>query len=256
MATIDEFIAEAKTPRLSPWETLKRFVGRGARDEQYYLSLNDYTKRIFDIAAASALLVATGPIILLSCSAVRLTSKGKSIYVQERYGNHGWFNILKIRTMYDNVQPIYSDEGFRISPEGDNRVTRVGRILRDTHIDELPQLINVLKGDLSLIGPRARPKEEIKAMIGMHDEKAVLGFGEGQSLYMQGTNVKYILDVPQGISGFCQTYTTREYDKKEAIFYDSVLAAMYRTQWMVGWHRHFAQRTFRAAFRSDPDKQQ
>ena len=83
---------------------------------------------------------------------VRLTSKGPSIYTQVRLGRGNCsYTIYKIRTMYENCE---AESGPKWSTKGDSRVTPIGRILRSSHIDELPQLWNVLRGEMSLVGPR------------------------------------------------------------------------------------------------------
>lgn len=107
-------------------------------------------KRALDIVAASLLLVLLSPIMVLSSLAVKLTSTGPVFFRQVRVGVGGRpFEILKFRTMRVN-----DDSATQWSVQEDDRVTRVGRFLRPTHLDELPQLINVLRGDMSLVGPR------------------------------------------------------------------------------------------------------
>ncbi len=114
-------------------------------------------KRGLDLALALVLLLVTAPVILVSMFLVRLNSRGASIYLQKRLGLAGKvFTIYKIRTMYQDSEhrcgPIWS-------VPGDPRVTPVGWFLRWSHIDELPQLINVLKGEMSLVGPRPERPE-------------------------------------------------------------------------------------------------
>jgi exopolysaccharide biosynthesis polyprenyl glycosylphosphotransferase len=107
-------------------------------------------KRALDIVAASLLLVLLSPILVLSALAVKLTSAGPVFFRQVRIGVGGRpFEILKFRTMRVN-----DDSATQWSVQEDDRVTRVGRFLRPTHLDELPQLINVLRGEMSLVGPR------------------------------------------------------------------------------------------------------
>ena len=114
-------------------------------------------KRAADFLLALVLLVLAGPVILLAAALVRLTSRGPAFYSQTRVGQYGrHFTILKIRTMVDNCESL---TGPRWSIPGDPRVTRVGDFLRKTHLDELPQLVNVLRGDMSLIGPRPERPE-------------------------------------------------------------------------------------------------
>ncbi|ODT46946.1 MAG: undecaprenyl-phosphate glucose phosphotransferase [Methylobacterium sp. SCN 67-24] len=108
-------------------------------------------KRVFDICAASAILVASLPLLLLIALAIRIDSKGPVLFLQRRYGfNQEPFRIFKFRTM------TTTDDGavIRQATRGDPRITRVGRHLRRYNLDELPQLINVIAGQMSLVGPR------------------------------------------------------------------------------------------------------
>ena len=108
-------------------------------------------KRAFDVLASAAGLVLLSPIFLLAAVAVRLDSSGPVFFRQARVGrSFKSFSILKFRTMRNGVAPAGGD----ISVESDPRVTRVGRFLRRVKIDELPQLLNVLRGEMSLVGPR------------------------------------------------------------------------------------------------------
>jgi lipopolysaccharide/colanic/teichoic acid biosynthesis glycosyltransferase len=110
-----------------------------------------------DFVFALVLSVPALPIIAVAALLVKLTSKGPAFYTQARVGRHGkLFTIYKIRTMIDNCESL---TGARWSIPGDPRVTAVGWVLRATHLDELPQLLNVLKGDMSLIGPRPERPE-------------------------------------------------------------------------------------------------
>ena len=112
-----------------------------------------YLKRLFDVVASALLLVISSPLIVISGCLIRLTSKGPAIFGQIRVGREGHrFTAYKFRTMTASND---ADEGDIYTRENDARVTRTGRWLRKLRIDELPQLWNVLKGDMSLIGPRA-----------------------------------------------------------------------------------------------------
>jgi lipopolysaccharide/colanic/teichoic acid biosynthesis glycosyltransferase len=114
-------------------------------------------KAVLDFTAALTLLILTAPLILLAMLLVKLTSPGPALYSQTRLGRHGQpFVIFKIRTMANNSESL---TGPRWCAPGDTRVTTIGRWLRRTHVDELPQLWNVLRGDMSLIGPRPERPE-------------------------------------------------------------------------------------------------
>jgi lipopolysaccharide/colanic/teichoic acid biosynthesis glycosyltransferase len=119
-------------------------------------------KRALDLAFAVVLVLLTAPIVLLGMLAVRATSSGSPLYRQKRLGRAGRvFTIYKIRTMYRDSErwsgPVWSTPG-------DPRITPVGRFLRWSHLDELPQLLNVLRGEMSLVGPRPE-RPEIVAQI-------------------------------------------------------------------------------------------
>ena len=109
------------------------------------------TKRAFDILVSLAGLIVLLPLLLLVATAIKLDSSGPVFFRQWRVGRRfRRFGIYKFRTMIDDA----FDRGLPITVGQDSRITRVGKILRKTKIDELPQLLNVLKGDMSLVGPR------------------------------------------------------------------------------------------------------
>lgn len=108
-------------------------------------------KRIFDIFFSLILIIGTFPIIIIVMIAIKMESKGPAFYKQVRVGLMGRkITITKLRSMYINAEK----NGAQWAQKNDPRITKVGRIIRKTRIDELPQLFNVLWGDLSLIGPR------------------------------------------------------------------------------------------------------
>jgi lipopolysaccharide/colanic/teichoic acid biosynthesis glycosyltransferase len=108
-------------------------------------------KRLFDVLGAAVSLMLLAPLMLLVAVAVRLDSPGPVLFRQERVGRHGRpFRIHKFRTM----QVDATGRGPLLTASGDPRVTRVGAALRRHRLDELPQLVDVLKGDMSLVGPR------------------------------------------------------------------------------------------------------
>lgn len=108
-------------------------------------------KRLMDIVIASSMLLFTFPIFLISALLIKLDSKGPVFYSQERVGLYGQrFTVYKFRTMVTDAEK----EGAQWATKGDPRITRVGHFLRKTRIDELPQLLCVLNGDMSMVGPR------------------------------------------------------------------------------------------------------
>jgi lipopolysaccharide/colanic/teichoic acid biosynthesis glycosyltransferase len=119
-------------------------------------------KRAFDIVVATALIVLAGPVLLLCAAAIRLDTPGPLLFMQQRTGrNGGRFRMWKFRTMVANAEDLKASLAhLNILPlpdfkvPDDPRITRVGRFLRATSLDELPQLFNVLRGEMSLVGPR------------------------------------------------------------------------------------------------------
>ncbi len=123
-------------------------------------------KRGMDIAVAVAVLTLALPLMIVAAVAIKLTSAGPVLFTQERVGHGGRrFRIYKFRTMFRDAEERAADlrklsaHSAWLLLEDDPRVTRAGRILRPTSIDELPQLLNVLRGDMSLVGPRPMPPE-------------------------------------------------------------------------------------------------
>ncbi|MBL8449941.1 MAG: TIGR03013 family PEP-CTERM/XrtA system glycosyltransferase [Dechloromonas sp.] len=111
-----------------------------------------FVKRAFDIACALVLLLLAAPVMLLTALIISLESAGPIFYRQERVGLNGrLFNVIKFRSMRTDAE---KDGKPRWATSGDSRVTRVGRVIRKLRVDELPQLISVLNGDMSLVGPR------------------------------------------------------------------------------------------------------
>lgn len=111
-----------------------------------------FLKRTFDICAAVLILVILLPVLMLCGIMIKATSQGPVFYVQHRVGRNGSiFKLYKFRTMIDGAE---KHTGPVLAAENDARITRVGKILRYTRLDELPQLLNILKGEMSLVGPR------------------------------------------------------------------------------------------------------
>lgn len=127
-------------------------------------SLNIIIKRTIDLSAASILLILTLPLMLFTSAIIKFDSKGSVIYKQIRQSKFSKpFILYKFRTMIDNAEketgPIISDN------KNDQRITSVGKFLRRTYLDELPQLINIIKGDMSLVGPRPERPELSKQFV-------------------------------------------------------------------------------------------
>lgn len=129
-------------------------------------------KAVFDFLMALVLSVLALPVILLAALLVKLTSRGPVFYSQTRLGIAGRpYRIYKLRTMRHNCE---RESGAKWAAVRDSRITPIGRLLRVTHIDELPQLFNVLKGEMSLVGPRPERPEfvpELEQAIGRYRER-------------------------------------------------------------------------------------
>jgi exopolysaccharide biosynthesis polyprenyl glycosylphosphotransferase len=127
-------------------------------------------KRLIDVAGSAALLLALAPLFAIVTLLIRLDSPGPVFFAQQRVGlNKRRFRILKFRTMVDGsdqqqhmLEHLNEVKGPVFKIKNDPRITRIGRFLRRFSIDELPQLINVLKGDMSLVGPRPLPVRDVE----------------------------------------------------------------------------------------------
>ncbi|HEV2999851.1 MAG TPA: sugar transferase [Solirubrobacteraceae bacterium] len=118
------------------------------------------SRRAFDVAVAAAALVLTSPVLLAAIVAIRLETPGHPIYRQRRIGKDGRpFDMLKLRTMVAGAESMGS--GLAVN-EGDPRITRVGAFLRRFSIDELPNLVNVLRGDMAIVGPRPTVQVQVQ----------------------------------------------------------------------------------------------
>lgn len=170
-----------------------------------------WAKRTLDVVGSSLLLVVLSPLLLLVSLAIKLDSTGPVLFIQQRVGSKrsrkdpaSWdrrpFRIYKFRSMFHeadesphekyikefvNGSVEASDDRAKFKLNGDKRITRVGRVIRRASIDELPQLLNVLKGEMSLVGPRPVPQYEVDEYLPWHYER---------------------LDALPGMTGFWQVY--------------------------------------------------
>jgi exopolysaccharide biosynthesis polyprenyl glycosylphosphotransferase len=164
-------------------------------------------KRIFDIFAAAFLLLLLSPILLILVVWIKLDSEGEAVFKQTRVGTRGRpFTIYKFRTMVKNADKLFNKkidrenlEGFVFQEKDDPRITKSGKFLRKTSLDELPQLINIIKGDMSLIGPRP----EIPAIADLYSEYE-----------------KIRLMVKPGVSGLAQVNGRGDLELAKTIAYD------------------------------------
>ena len=173
-------------------------------------------KRALDISGATAGLLLLAPLLLVIATVIRFTSHGPVFFRQRRVGRRGHaFDMLKFRTMYKGADQLKSElldrnegaEGF-FKIEADPRVTPVGRLLRRTSLDELPQLINVLRGEMSLVGPRPLVDEEDARIEGLHRRR---------------------LDVTPGMTGAWQILGSSRIPMRDMVTIDY----LYRTNWSL-----------------------
>jgi len=135
-------------------------------------------KRAFDIAAAFVGLLGLSPLLVFCAILVRLSSRGPVFFRQVRLGQHGRsFKVFKFRTMRVGAD----QSGPSVVVPGDERLTPIGNLLRRTKLDELPQLINALLGDMSIVGPRPRVPEEVD--VERAEERALVGLRPGITSY-------------------------------------------------------------------------
>ena len=189
------------TPKLS--DILIRSAGDvHVGDTQIFLLKNyglsaeqRFIKRLFDIVVSGLMIAVSSPLMLIVAILIRAEDKGPVFYRQERYTmNARKFKIIKFRSMIVDAEK----DGFIPSTEGDPRVTKVGKFIRATRIDELPQIINILKGDMSWVGPRPERTEHVEEYT-----KNIPEFN-------------YRLLVRGGLTGYAQVYgkyNTTAYDK-------------------------------------------
>lgn len=169
-----------------------------------------FFKRALDIIFSTAVLIFFAPIFLIIAMAVKITSKGPVLYKARRQGRGGKeFDCFKFRSMNTNADSIQENlmdynqvDGPQFKISNDPRITIIGKFMRDTSIDEIPQFINVLFGQMSVIGPRPSPKEENQQCPSWHDAR---------------------LSIRPGITGLWQIYRTRlpGRDFQEWIYFDT-----------------------------------
>ena len=183
-------------------------------------------KRTFDVVASSLLLLVTLPLLAMGALAVAVTSKGPILFRQRRIGQHGReFDVIKLRSMEINTD---SDTMWTVST--DMRVTRVGRVLRRTSLDELPQLINVIKGDMSLVGPRPE-----RPFYVLQFEKTVPRYQDRHR-------------APVGLTGWAQIHGLRgDSSIDDRVRFDNI----YIEHWSIWRDLSILARTFSAMLRGD-----
>lgn len=163
-----------------------------------------FLKRVFDIIISAVCLIILSPFILIISVLIKLTSKGPVFYKQKRISKKGKeFCVYKFRTMIYNAE---KDTGPVLADNNDSRITTIGKFLRKTRLDEIPQLYNVLKGEMSLIGPRP----ERPHFVNQYKEKI--------------ENYEYRHHVKSGITGLAQIYGFYSTDPEEKLRMDLIYA--------------------------------
>lgn len=175
-----------------------------------------YIKTFFDFFFTLILVIILIPIFIIIGIVLKVTTNSSVIYKQKRVGKNGkTFNIYKFRTMVADTPIVVGSDRAHIR----NRVTKVGRYLRDTSLDELPQLFNILKGNMSLIGPRPVVETEYK-LLNLRNENDVLRLKPGLTGLAQVNGRKNLSDEKKA-------QFDAEYAKKISIFLD--ISILYKT---------------------------
>jgi len=168
--------------------------------------MSRFLKRALDVTLSGFGLIASSPLWALIAAAIKIDSAGPVFYMQARVGEGGrTFNVLKFRSMIADAERA---SGPLQAGEEDPRITRVGRALRATAMDELPQLWNIFRGDMSFVGPRALRPEEIEVSVGVSVPlDRVPGFAER-------------CQVPPGLTGIAQIYAPRDITRRQKFRFD------------------------------------
>jgi lipopolysaccharide/colanic/teichoic acid biosynthesis glycosyltransferase len=163
-------------------------------------------KRAFDVVLSALGLIGTSPLWVVFAAWIKLEDGGPVFFTQERVGRHGRvFNAFKFRSMVPDAERLTGPVQAAVS---DPRVTRVGRFLRATAMDELPQLLNIVRGDMSFVGPRPlRPGEQDTTAEGVVELSAIPGYHERHR-------------VRPGLTGLAQVYARRDVPRPEKFRYD------------------------------------
>ena len=169
-----------------------------------------FFKPVIDVCVAIVCLPFFALIFLFAAPAIYLTDRGPVFYCAERLGKHGkFFKMIKFRSMRVNAPDLRNADGSTFNSSSDPRVTKIGRFLRKTSLDETPQILNVLKGDMSIVGPRA------------HLTTKYLSWDTQTELQKKRMSVK------PGITGYSQAYfrnaaTSEEKEEQDAYYVDHV----------------------------------
>jgi lipopolysaccharide/colanic/teichoic acid biosynthesis glycosyltransferase len=181
-------------------------------------------KRVFDLAVALVACLLLAPVLLVIAGLIKLDSRGPVFFVQKRLGLRGGvFPMFKFRTMVQDAEKMGTG---LFSYENDPRITRVGRFLRQTSLDELPQLLNVIRGEMSIVGPRPPVTYELGDYA---------GFSEA---------LKFRFTVKPGITGLAQVSGRNNLDWDRKVVYDTEYIRKFRT-YGVAYDCYIILRTIR-----------
>ena len=171
--------------------------------------LSSPLKRAFDVALSGLGLILSAPVWAFAAALIKLEDGGPVFFRQQRVGQNGRvFTVLKFRSM---VVHAGQDHGLRQAAPGDARITRIGRLMRATAMDELPQLVNIFKGDMSFVGPRALMPGEIETA------------GDGRLIPMEDIEgYRERTAVQPGLTGIAQIYAARDVTRRHKFRYDRV----------------------------------
>lgn len=151
-----------------------------------------FIKRFFDVVVSAVLMIPIGIVILISGIFIKAEDKGPVFYMADRTGRFGRiFKMFKLRSMKVNAPDIRLADGSTYNGDDDPRVTKFGKFARKTSIDELPQVINILKGDMTFIGPR--PDTPVGSAEYTNEEKIILTVRPGITGYNQAINRNSVL---------------------------------------------------------------
>lgn len=163
-------------------------------------------KRVFDLAVAIPLFIVLSPLMLFIAILVHLDSPGPVLFKQTRVGfQRSEFTILKFRTMRHRTR-IEQEQEAVIETGVDPRITRVGRVLRKTSLDELPQLVNIMRGEMSLVGPRPVIPEQLRAIPERHMDRFTMKPGITGLAQVKGRRSLNWLDQLKYDSEYCRNW--------------------------------------------------
>lgn len=205
--SMNNVVSEERVPERSRGATTARNVASAAMiaNGGPYAVRSLYVrrgKRLLDVFAATVALLISAPILLVCAAAIWIESRGPVFYRQRRVGRNGVpFQIVKLRTMRPNAD----SQGPRLTASGDNRITKVGKILRRTKLDEVPQFFNVLQGSMSLVGPRpelpefvaeytAEERQVLEVKPGITGPASICYIDEERLLANASDRVKFYID--------------------------------------------------------------